>query len=363
MGKGRLKDQANFDLSRRQFLFAGSLLLSGCATWRGSVGTSVRAGLRHYAIGGVEKDIVIVDLRDFSTKSLPSSVLGHSYIAHPHRSNLVMTVEKFGEHAALVDVAKAQIVQEFQAPAGFVFYGHTAFSADGRIFWSTQVSQKTGLGFIREYRFSDLSVSNEAQVAPGGMHDLCLLSDHQTLVATSSGVRSSYIPGDAKPPTGGVRIEKSALLFFDCNDFKILDKQELADESLIFGHLERDVKDRLYCLTTPFAEYSGPHKAVHGTAWRTSRGQKLKPLVIPDPVSAQLKNELLSLRINEKDRRLVVTNPLGKRLLEFDVDSLDFLRSSESASMGVALNPQNPSEILIAPRVPLTSAHWSVVSI
>lgn len=349
-------------LTRRDFLFQTSVvalsggLLPGCAL-------VPPTAPEIFAVGGIGSDIVAKNLSGSSDLFIRTSVVSHSILPHPLRRELVLGVEKSGGKLALADLKKGLLLRELDAGTHRVFYGHAAFSPDGRRFWSTQVDTSSGLGHLREYSFPNFEILSDTQIAVGGVHDLLLLPDRKILVMTSSGVRHKYELGRETGPKSGERIEKSSVLFIDTATKKIVERQFLEDESLICGHLALAGDGRVFCITTLFEDYRGPKKSPHGSIVWTRQGERFREVAIPDSARSKLHHEFLSIAVNDDKGIFAATNPRGNLLLEFDLKTLALKNAHESKSTGVAYNPLNSGELLILPKVPFLSAHWTVVNV
>lgn len=349
-------------LTRREFFSAASLYLAGglclpaCALSRKIHGD-------YYLAGGVGSEVVVRNLRTLEENRIYTSVFSHSLIPHPLRPQLILAVEKSGRKMALVDIVHGRLIREIDNGPTRVFYGHGAFSADGRKLWSTQVDTVSGLGHLLEYSFPEFAVLADIQITVGGVHDIFLMPDRRTLVMTSSGIRYKYEPGYRVGPSQGERIEKSSILLIDAATRKVIERQFLNDESLVCGHLASSRDGRIFCLTTLFENFRGPKKSERGNVIWTRPGEKFREVAIPEMYRERIRHEFLSIAVNEKNESFAVTNPQGGLLLEFDLKSLRLRRTIETNSNGVAYHPLVPQELLIPPQVSLESPHWTVAEV
>ena len=73
---------------------------------------------------------------------------GHAAATHPHRAEAVAFARRPGTFALVLDCATGAVLARLAAPEGRHFYGHGAFTADGRILLTTENAYEDGDGRI-----------------------------------------------------------------------------------------------------------------------------------------------------------------------------------------------------------------------
>lgn len=69
---------------------------------------------------------------------IPVPGRGHAAAAHPHRAEAVAFARRPGRFAVVIDCATGAEKMRLEPPSGLHFYGHGAFTADGRLLLTTE---------------------------------------------------------------------------------------------------------------------------------------------------------------------------------------------------------------------------------
>lgn len=181
------------ELSRRVFLssVAGSLLV-GCglkvAAARGSagplyVGCRGDDAERYFTTGFGADGRVVFDI------ALPGR--GHGAAVHPTASHCVVFARRPGTFAVAIDLDRGAALCRFDAGAGRHFYGHGAFSPDGRYLFTSENDFDVGRGVIG-IRDANDGYRQIGEFASHGVgpHEVVLMPDGATLVAANGGIRT-----------------------------------------------------------------------------------------------------------------------------------------------------------------------------
>lgn len=79
---------------------------------------------------------------------VPLPARGHAAAAHPHKAEVVAIARRPGTFAKVIDCANGSLRQTIAAPEAHHFYGHAAFSQDGRLLFTTENHIASGDGRI-----------------------------------------------------------------------------------------------------------------------------------------------------------------------------------------------------------------------
>jgi hypothetical protein len=320
-------------MKRRQFLIFSALGIGALAA-----GEWARRALDEgpsYLVYGELSNFVRLSIEDGSRLVVPSPAYGHSFTQVPWDKSLIVGVEKSGANLCAVSFDQGKTVNAIKAPDGRFFYGHICWNKDGSRFYSTQVDTKSGRGFLVAYDGRNFTVENEFEITAGGTHDLAWMPDGKTLAITTSGVYHR-IDVQNRAPASGERVNKSALVFFDTAEKRVVKTWELADESMIVGHLAVEPSGRVFVISTLFADFKG-EKTPSGSLYEASLTEPLREWTVPAPVRARMKNELLTVAADYRRNVVMVTNPQGKLLLEFDLTSRELVTAVEYPSNGFVI--------------------------
>ena len=116
--------------------------------------------------------------------ALPIPARGHAAAAHPHRAEAVAFARRPGRFAAVIDCVAGTEIAELQSPDGRHFYGHGAFSADGRLLYTTENAYDVPDGRLGIWDASD-GYRRVGEIASGGLgpHEIIRLDDGGFAVA------------------------------------------------------------------------------------------------------------------------------------------------------------------------------------
>lgn len=184
--------------SRRTFLAglggiaAGAAIPSARATPRAGYlacakaadGSFFVAGLN--AIGGT-----VFELR------LPGR--GHAGAIHPTTGEAVVFARRAGTFAYVLDPQRGTMLHRLGSPSGRHFYGHGAFSVDGRLLFSTENNFHVGTGVLGIYDVRQ-GYRRIAELPTDGIgpHQILLLPDGKTLAVANGGILTHPDTGRSK---------------------------------------------------------------------------------------------------------------------------------------------------------------------
>jgi hypothetical protein len=181
------------ELGRRAFLAgcAGSLLVGlglRAATARGSagplyVGCRADDAERYFTTG------FYADGRQVFDVALPGR--GHGAAFRPAPAHCVVFARRPGTFAVVIDIDRGEALFRIDAAAGRHFYGHGAFSPDGRHLFTSENDFAAGRGVIGIRDAAD-GYRQIGEFASHGVgpHEVLLMPDGATLVAANGGIRT-----------------------------------------------------------------------------------------------------------------------------------------------------------------------------
>ncbi|MDF1609076.1 DUF1513 domain-containing protein [Hoeflea sp. YIM 152468] len=132
-----------------------------------------------------------------SAHALPSR--GHGFATHPDADWLVAFARRPGNFAVALPRQRTGQPVVFHTPPDRHFYGHGAFSADGRILCAAENAFETGDGVIGLYDATD-GFSRLGEFASHGVgpHEIILMPDGKTLCVANGGIRTHPDQGRQK---------------------------------------------------------------------------------------------------------------------------------------------------------------------
>lgn len=183
---------------RRQFL--GGLLAASVApqvTWADAGSPAFLSAAAKpdgsYVLCGIGADLNI-------RFELPLPARGHAAAAHPTHPEAVAFARRPGTFAVVIDCTTGTQKAMLTAPTGRHFYGHGAFSSDGRHLFTTENDYAAGRGCIGVWDARNGYIRVDEWDSGGiGPHDIKRLPNTNILVVANGGI-------DTHPETGRTKL-------------------------------------------------------------------------------------------------------------------------------------------------------------
>lgn len=149
------------------------------------------------AAGRFSVRTVAADGRLFAERALPGR--GHAATRRPGHNEVIVVARRPGRFMLAIDPFAGTVSRQVEAAPGRHFYGHAAFSPDGRWLFATENAYAEGRGVVGVY---DAAAGyRRARELPShgiGPHELALLSDGRRLVVANGGIRTHPESGRRK---------------------------------------------------------------------------------------------------------------------------------------------------------------------
>ncbi len=189
-----------FGITRRGFLAgAGTGLaatLAPGASWA-EIGDPAYLAAARDAAGAYR--LVGLDRAGGRVFDLPLPGRGHAGAAHPARAEAVFFARRPGTFALVVDCGAGRVAAELSSPRGRHFYGHGAFSANGKTLYTCENDYEAGEGRIgvwdAAYGYVRLGEVASCGIGP---HEIALMPDGETLAIANGGLRTHPASGREK---------------------------------------------------------------------------------------------------------------------------------------------------------------------
>lgn len=237
----------------------------------------------------------------------------------------------------------------FLSPASRHFYGHGAFSPDGRILFTTENDFENDAGIIGLYEPQN-GFRRLGEFASGGIgpHEMLLTADGKGLWVANGGIATHPSSGKAKLNLDTMR---SSICLIDLKHGNILARHETPAnwQRLSLRHMAADDKGRIWI----GAQHEGAATENAPLVARCGTDDGLTFIDLPPHTIGAMKNYIGSVAASGDGNRIAFTSPTGGALLVIDAATgtvcaqeqitsvcgvagkgSDFLKSTETGFMG-----------------------------
>jgi hypothetical protein len=116
---------------------------------------------------------------------------GHDAVRHPSEPRVVIFARRPGNWAAVVNIDNGAVEKVLLSPQGRHFYGHGAFSRDGRLLYATENDVAAGAGLLGIYDAGNgYARIGEMPSFGVGPHDLLFRPGLRHMVVANGGIRT-----------------------------------------------------------------------------------------------------------------------------------------------------------------------------
>jgi hypothetical protein len=258
-------------------------------------------------------------------RTIPLDFFAHGVVPDPVEPRRLVLFEKIGKGACEVDLVDRRVTRKVETVTERLFYGHGAFTPDGKTLFSTETEVDAnfkGMIAVRDGKtFQLLDAMPTYGAAP---HDCQLIDGGKTLVVTNGGAAMDKDP-------------RPSVTYVDLASKKLLDRLEFETPLVNAGHLALTSTGDLAVVSAPREGLPGPADKVGCVSLR--RGdQALRTMQQPAGVTQRLRGEVLSVCIHEATGVVACTCPLGDLVTFWDLKGLKYIKSMEyRRPRGVAL--------------------------
>lgn len=323
---------------------AGAYLLAGCGGEttptskpappkprvfeRGNLGTVIGGGRSpNFETGGVTHFVGLVDLDQAAPEAATISdidFLGHGFAPNPIKPHTAVVTEKHGPGCCEIDMKLRRLLRRITTRADRHFYGHGAFSPDGKLFYCTEamVGDYSYRGVLAVRDGESFELLNENFPTHGVKpHDCILVDDGDTLVVTNGG-------GLVDQPE-----QPASVAWVDVRSGEARRVLTIRDARLNAGHIAVTSRGELVCVSAPrdgINEKNGdtPNaKWLGGISFFDPARDRL--VTTEDPIRAKMRGETLSVAIHEPSMIVAATNPSADLVTFWDFRTGKLVKAME----------------------------------
>lgn len=254
--------------------------------------------------------LACVEVARRSVGLVPTGFLPHGIAVDPLHPQRVVAFEKIGPGCCEIDLAGGELTRSVTPTEGRWFYGHGAFSPDGRLLYSTETVNSEERGVIGVRDASTLEYLGEFPTFGENPHDCRLLEGGSVLVVTNGGGAAGT---DMRP----------CVTFVDVETRRLLERLELRSERVNAGHLAMAGDGGLVVVSAPRKGLAETEPGA--VSMRQGRGA-LTTMTEPAEVAARMLGEALSVEVHEPSGVAAVTHPSGDMVTFWSMGELRLLK-------------------------------------
>lgn len=252
------------------------------------------------------------------------SARGHDVALHGPSGGAVVFARRPGTFAIAFNIRDASAPHVLTAQDGRHYYGHGAFSRDGRLLYASENDIAGARGVIGVYDVArGYRKIGEHPSYGVGPHEIILLGDGKTLVVANGGL-------DTVPDAGRVNLNSDAmrpsLTFVDCARGTLIAKHTLAPElqRLSLRHIAADATGNVWF----GGQWEGDQSDIPQLIGRAGRDRRLQ-LIRPHLRDAvDLKGYIGSMAASSDGRVIAASAPKAGRVVYIDAASSAVIASS-----------------------------------
>lgn len=253
---------------------------------------------------------------------------GHDITFSPVTGKAVVFARRPGTFALVFDPAGNEAPVTVTSVEGRHFYGHGAFSADGKLLFATENDFEAARGVIGIYDASaDYRRVGEYDTHGIGPHEMLMIPDGHTLVIANGGTETHPDYGRAELNLDSM---DPSLVFVDSRNGDLVGQLRLdADlHQLSIRHMAIDKRNRVWF----GCQFRGTDGRLPQLVGYASMDGEIRLIELPPDVLADLKNYVGAVAASSDGETIGITAPQGNTLIAIDatqarVTAFDTLRS------------------------------------
>jgi hypothetical protein len=285
-------------LPRQTFALSGSELIFASAVQN--------------ADGGYGAALVNEAGKVISAVPLPSR--GHDVTFSPIARKAVVFARQPGAFAVVFDVDRAIAPQTVTSPEGRHFFGHGAFSRDGRLLYATENDFEAARSVIGLYEVAGgYRRVGEFDGHGIGAHEMLLSPDGELLVIANGGIETHPDYGDTEL---NLATMESSLVFLDARTGDLIGRLRLSTDlyQLSIRHLAFDALGRVWF----GCQFKGGRSDAPQLVGYATREGDIRLVELPHRTLASLRNYVGAVASSRDGSLIAVSSPEGGTLLAID---------------------------------------------
>ncbi|MEO9458540.1 MAG: DUF1513 domain-containing protein [Lentilitoribacter sp.] len=254
---------------------------------------------------------------------------GHGLASNLHSQWSIIFARRPGNFALAFDPKNDKEPQLFTTPINRHFYGHGAFSTNGKLLFASENNFETGDGKIGIYDVTD-GFTHIGEFGSGGIgpHEIIMLPDGKSLCVANGGIKTH-----PQFPRTKLNLEsmRSNIAFIDAVSGTIKEVHQLpATWSLLsMRHLACDKNGNVWM----GGQYEGNAFDQAPLIAKVSLGNALEFIDLPAKQMVGFKNYIGSVSINDNEGVVALSSPKGGQVLVLNSNDGNILHSYMDAGI------------------------------
>ncbi|WP_431673979.1 DUF1513 domain-containing protein [Rhizobium leguminosarum] len=269
--------------------------------------SGIRTADGSFAIATVTERGEIVD-----QVALPARAHGMSFSASTGKT--VAFARRPGTYAMIFDSWNKSEPIVINSREDRHFYGHGAFSPDGRLLYASENDFDGNRGMIGLYDATDrFTRIGEFETYGIGPHDMTVSDDGRLLIVANGGIETHPDFGRTKLNLGEMQ---PSLVLIDAATGALVEKHVLPAEwaELSTRHVDLDSAGRIW-----FAcQYEGHRKDLPPLVGHFAKGEDLSFIDLPEETTRRLANYVGAIAVNRSEGLVGITSPKGGASVTID---------------------------------------------
>ena len=300
----------------RRSLLLGTIAFVGSAP----LGRAFAAGASEVAFVSAARraggDFCVLLLRADGTvvREVPLSGRGHDIAIHRLSGRVAVFARRPGTFAVAFDLRSATPPHIFTASEGRHYYGHGAFSGDGRLLYASENDIEGERGVIGIYdvarNYKKIGEHSSYGVGP---HEILLLADGKTLAVGNGGL-------DTVPDAGRVNLNldsmEPSLALVDAASGKLIAKHAMTGDlkSLSIRHVTEDAAGLIWF----GGQWEGAPSETPQIVGSAGRDRELRLIAPPASGAPDLRGYIGSMAVSADGRIIAASAPKAGHVLYVD---------------------------------------------
>lgn len=253
-----------------------------------------------------------------------SGFRGHGGAQHPNIVQKPHSVLMFGRRPSNesieVDLFTGEVMARFRAQPNRHFFGHGAFSADGKTLFTVEADVIKGVGVIGIRDADSYQWLGEYSSYGVGPHQMMLMPNGRELVVANGGILTRPESGREKLNLATMR---STLTYIDVETGKMASEWQVPEPKASIRHLDV-IEDGTVAIAMQVQRDACGHETLVPLTAIHKPGQAIQLLDQPDILIEQMADYVGSVAIHAESRTAGFTSPRGDVVGFWDIDSGDF---------------------------------------